>query len=173
MEPPGSLCPMRPGLGELYLSIRYNMIAVERIGAIVACEAHPRDNRVLSTAHLRIKCGPSWRRVPNPPNGLRGSRRVLAWLRIVREASRRSVVAEQGRLIVFPNWPLKKSSSESLTPRPQARTSFRLGWLISSLGDCLHRKAGASARSAGPAIILCALRGFTRLKMQRSEERRH
>ena len=87
---------------------------------------------------------------------------MLTSLRTLREISHSSILAEQGRLIAFPNWPLKKSNSESLTLRHIWRpwTSFRLGWLISSLWVCLRRKSRIAARIAGPVIILCALPGF-------------
>ena len=87
---------------------------------------------------------------------------MLTSLRTVREISRSSILAEQGRLIAYPNWPLKKSNSESHTLRHIWRPwmSFRLGWLISPLWVCLRRKSRIAARIAGPVVILCALPGF-------------
>jgi outer membrane autotransporter protein len=65
-----------------------------------------------------------------------------------------SFLAEQGDLIVFPSVPLARSV-ERLTLRHIERpwTSFRLGRVF------LLRRA--SACSAGPVVILCALREFT------------
>ena len=97
-----------------------------------------------------------------PSKELRWGRRVLTSPRTVREISRSSVLAEQGRLIAFPMLPPERSGVERRTLRHIERpwTSFRLGGCF-SLWGCLRRKAGASARLAGPVIILCALRGFT------------
>jgi outer membrane autotransporter protein len=73
-----------------------------------------------------------------------------------------SLLAEQGRLTAFPTRPLEKSGVESLTLRHIWRpwTSFRLGWVFSSLGVRLRRKSRIAARIAGPVILLCALPGF-------------
>ena len=78
------------------------------------------------------------------------------------EGNAPSVLAEQGGLIAFPILPPARSG-ERLRLRHIERpwTSFRLGRVFSSLWDCLRRKMPASARLAGPVIILCALRGFT------------
>ena len=78
------------------------------------------------------------------------------------EISHSSLLAEQGRLISFPNWPPNKGNSESLTLRHTwpPRTSFQLGWLIFSLRVCLRCKFRITARIAGPVITLCALPGF-------------
>ena len=87
---------------------------------------------------------------------------MLTSLRTVREISRSSILVEQGRLIANPNWPLKKSNSESHTLRRIWRPwmSFRLGWLISPLWVCLRRKYRMAARVAGPVVILCFSPGF-------------
>ena len=86
---------------------------------------------------------------------------MLTSPRTVREISRSSILAEQGRLIAFPNVPPERSA-ERLTLRHTWRpwTSFRLGRVFSSLGVCLGRKSRIAARIAGPVIILCALPGF-------------
>ena len=97
-----------------------------------------------------------------PLKELRWSRTMLTSPRAVREISRSSVLAEQGRLIAFPNVPPEKGRAERLTLRHIWRpwASFRLGWVFSSLGVCLRRKSRIAARIAGPVIILCALPGF-------------
>ena len=76
--------------------------------------------------------------------------------RTVREISRPSMLAEQGRLIAFPNRPPEKSGVESLTLRHIWRpwTNFRLGWAFSSLGPCLRRKSRIAVRIVFPVIIL-------------------
>jgi T5SS/PEP-CTERM-associated repeat protein/autotransporter-associated beta strand protein len=80
----------------------------------------------------------------------------------VREISCSLVLAGQGGLVAFLILP-RARSVERLTLNPTWRpwTSFRLGRVFSSLWGCLRRKTRASARSAGPVVILCALRGFT------------
>ena len=83
---------------------------------------------------------------------------MLTSPRAVREVSRSSILAEQGRLIAFPNVPPERSA-ERLTLR-HTWASFRLGRVLSSLGACLRRKYKTAARIAGPVIILCALPGF-------------
>ena len=67
---------------------------------------------------------------------------MLTSPRTVREISRSSILAEQGRLIVFPNVPPERSV-ERLTLRGTwlPRTRFRLRRVFSSLGVCLRRKS--------------------------------
>ena len=67
--------------------------------------------------------------------------------RAVRKISRSPVLAEQGRLIVFPNVPLERSAER----RPW--TSFRLG-------RAMRGNSRIAALIAGPVIILCAFPGF-------------
>ena len=93
---------------------------------------------------------------------LRWSRTMLTSPRAVRKISHSSRPAEQG-LIAFPNWLLEKSGvGAPLTLRHPWRpwTSFRVGWVFSSLRVCLRHKSRIAARIAGPVIILCALPGF-------------
>ena len=87
---------------------------------------------------------------------------MLTSPRTLHEISYSSVLVEQGRLIAFPNRPLKKINSESLTLRHtwRARTSFRLGWLISSLWVCLRCKSRIAIGFALPIILLCVFPGF-------------
>ena len=88
---------------------------------------------------------------------------MLTSPRAVREISRSSVLAEQGRLIAFPNRPLENSGLESLTLRHIWRpwtNASRLDRAFSYLEVCLRRKYKTAARIAGPVIILCALPGF-------------
>jgi outer membrane autotransporter protein len=88
---------------------------------------------------------------------------VLTSPRTGREISRSSVLVEQARLIAFADRPFEKSGVERRTLRHIERplTSFRLGGVFSSLWGGLGRKTRASARLAGPVLVLCALRGFT------------
>jgi hypothetical protein len=86
---------------------------------------------------------------------------MLTSPRTVRKISHSSVLAEQGRLISFPN--VHPERGEPLTLRDAWRlwTSFRLGRVFSSLLNCLRRKTRASARLTGPVLVPCAPRGFT------------
>ena len=118
---------------------------------------------------IKIKVWPFATESVIPSTDIRWRRTMLTSLRTVREISRSSILVEQGRLIANPNWPLKKSNSESHTLRRIWRPwmSFRLGWLISSLWVCLRRKYRMAARVAGPVVILCASRlGSPRLLVQ-------
>jgi len=87
---------------------------------------------------------------------------MLTSPRAVREISRSSLLAEQGRLTTLPTRPLEKSGVGPLTARQTWRpwTSFRLGRVFSSLGVYMRRNSRIAARIAGPAIILCGLPGF-------------
>ena len=79
--------------------------------------------------------------------------------RTVREISHSSVLAEQGRLIAFPNRPPESSGVESLKLRDIWRPwrSFRLGWTFSSVQVCLRCKSRIAARIALPVIILSGM----------------
>jgi hypothetical protein len=79
---------------------------------------------------------------------------MLTSQRAVREISRSSVLAEQGRLIASPNVPPQRSVGR-LTLRP----SFRLGRVFSSLAVCLRRKMRAAARIAIPIMVLNGVPG--------------
>ena len=102
-----------------------------------------------------------WRYVAErvtPLKELRWSRTMLTSPRTVREISRSSILAEQGRLLAFPNVPPERSV-ERLALRHSLRpwTRFRLGRVFSSLGVCLRRKSQIAARVALPVIILSGM----------------
>ena len=87
---------------------------------------------------------------------------MLLWPRALREISRSSNLAEQGRLIASPDRPFEKSGVEPLIRRhiEWPWTTFRLGGVFSSLSGRLERKTRASARFAGSVVIPCTLRRF-------------
>ena len=97
---------------------------------------------------------------------------MLTSPRAVREISRCSIFAGQGRLTALPNVPPERSL-EPLTLRHIRRpwTSFRLGRVFSSLGACLRRKSEIKHRaphSAEPVTKLLNRRanGLRRLVPQ-------
>jgi hypothetical protein len=109
-----------------------------------------------------------------PLKELRWSRTMLTSPspRTVREISHSSVLAEQGRLIAFPNVAPERGA-ERLTLRHtwQPWTSFRLGWTLSSLGACLGRKMRAAAPNASPGVVCARCRDPAHLKVQAGEGR--
>jgi outer membrane autotransporter protein len=134
----------------------------------VASMAHVTEIVFLSTAHLRTKCGFSWRKYYSRMYCTISMELhpVLPSPRTLRENSCSSNLAEQEHLIAFPNRPLEKSGVESRAVRNtwHPRMSFRLGWKLSSIRVCLRCKsrivapiAFAAHRTAPTASIWLAL----------------